>query len=297
MSPSCCMASCSGLVCTARRVGADAIQRLGKVGHHADSSSCANPMLPISSTSGATSRTSKLAEADGLSSMIRCEPSIMPTPSCCAAAARLRLMVPDSSAPPVIEPISTGARSRVPRNSVDRSTLSRSVWVSALYGQPVALQAGGHRLVLDGLGQAHVDVAPFAALHVGTGPPGSASPASPLTQWRGDRRSVDRDRGHRRSARRCARRRPGAVPAPTDQPVVLRHCHSRRPLRRIYRLFRHHVRQRQRSRAAEAPSGSTPAGCPPSAMMPPFRATRRSGRSPTCGCPSRAGPSRPSRRR
>jgi hypothetical protein len=43
-------------------------------------------------------------------------------------------MVPDSSAPPVIEPISTGARNRAPRKSVDRSTLPRSVWVSALYG-------------------------------------------------------------------------------------------------------------------------------------------------------------------
>jgi hypothetical protein len=43
-------------------------------------------------------------------------------------------MVPDSSAPPVIAPISTGARNRAPRKSVARSTLPRLVWVSALYG-------------------------------------------------------------------------------------------------------------------------------------------------------------------
>jgi hypothetical protein len=89
-------------------------------------------MFPISSTSGATSRTVNEVEAEPLSSMMRCDPSIMPTPSRWAAAARLRLMVPDSSAPPVIEPISTGARNRAPRNSVARSTLPRSVWVSAL---------------------------------------------------------------------------------------------------------------------------------------------------------------------
>src|SRR5258708_542860 len=72
-------------------------------------------MFPISSTSGATSRTLNEVEAAPLSSMMRCEPSIMPTPSCWAATARLRLMVPDSSAPPVIEPLSTGARNRAPR--------------------------------------------------------------------------------------------------------------------------------------------------------------------------------------
>ena len=97
--------------------------------------SWASPMFPISSTSGATSRTLNDVEAEPLSSMMRCEPSIMPTPSCCAAAARLRLMVPESSAPPVIAPISTGARNRVPRKFEAKSTLPRSVWVSALYGK------------------------------------------------------------------------------------------------------------------------------------------------------------------
>ena len=89
-------------------------------------------MFPISSASGATSRTVKLADAESPPSMMRCEPSIMPMPSFWAAAARLRLMTPESSAPPVIAPISTGAASRTPRNSVPRSTVPKLVWVSAL---------------------------------------------------------------------------------------------------------------------------------------------------------------------
>ena len=104
--------------------------------------------------------------------------------------------------------------------------------------QPVALEAGGDRLIVDGLGQTHVDVAPFAGLHAARV---ERHRLSALRQWRRVGSSVDRNRGHRRSGRGCAGRRAGAVPASTDQPVVCRHCHSDRPLRRIYRVFRHHV--------------------------------------------------------
>ncbi len=136
-------------------------------------------MLPISSTSGATSRTRKLSDADPLSSMIRCEPSIMPMPSCWAAAARLRLMVPDSSAPPVIGPISSGARNREPRKSDGQVDAAEVGLGERVVRQPVALQPCGHRLVLDGLGQAHVDVPPFAGFHAAGVP---RHRLSPLTQ-------------------------------------------------------------------------------------------------------------------
>ena len=79
----------------------------------------------------------KLAAAcspKALSSMIRCEPSMIPMPSRWATAARFLLIVPDSSAPPVIAPTNIGARKGTPRNSVDRSTRARLVCVSALYG-------------------------------------------------------------------------------------------------------------------------------------------------------------------
>ncbi|SKS93052.1 Uncharacterised protein [Mycobacteroides abscessus subsp. abscessus] len=46
-------------------------------------------------------------------------------PSSWAAAARFRLMVAASFAPPVMAPMSTGAASRLPKNSVDKSTPAR----------------------------------------------------------------------------------------------------------------------------------------------------------------------------
>ena len=114
-----------------QRVGAHAVQRIGQFGHH-PSDNCASPMLPISRTSGASSRTSKLPAARSSPSMMRCDPSIMPIPSFCAASARFRLIVRDSSAPPVMAPTSTGACNVSPRNRVLRSTAPSPVWVNAL---------------------------------------------------------------------------------------------------------------------------------------------------------------------
>src|SRR3984957_12517999 len=135
-SPSRWTASCSGLVCTA---SASAPTRFSafEISSTAAAVSCARPILPNNNTSGATSRTVKLDAAcspNALSSMIRCEPSIIPMPSRCAASARFLLIVPDSSAPPVIAPTRIGARKGTPRKLVDRSTWARLVCVSALYG-------------------------------------------------------------------------------------------------------------------------------------------------------------------
>ncbi|SKL33154.1 Uncharacterised protein [Mycobacteroides abscessus subsp. abscessus] len=79
----------------------------------------------MSRMSGATSRTAKVSALSGSTSITRCEPSIMPMPSSWAAAAKFRLMVAASFAPPVMAPMSTGAASRLPKNSVDKSTPAR----------------------------------------------------------------------------------------------------------------------------------------------------------------------------
>jgi hypothetical protein len=82
--------------------------------------------------SGATSRTRKLAAAAGSSSMIRWEPSIIPSPNSCAARARFRLIDADAPAPPVIAPITSGARSRRPKSRTSVRIAARSVSGSAL---------------------------------------------------------------------------------------------------------------------------------------------------------------------
>ena len=96
---------------------------------------------------------------------------------------------------------------------------------------------------------------------------------------------MDRNRGHRRSGRRCARRRAWCGTGAADQPVVqqtlplLSTAPADIPPLQASRSPSQHLLSRS--------NGSIPAGCPPSAMMPPSRATRRSGPSPTSSCPSR----------
>ena len=157
--------------------------------------------------------------------------------------------------------------------------------------QPIALQAGGHRLEVDGLAQAHVDVSSFAGFHKAAGAPGRRSHRLPLLrQWRGDRICrnwfVDRDRGHRRicSSPRsswgwCGIGADGSA-CRLQTPPLLSTAPAAIP-----------PRQTSRSRSLRLllsrSNGSIPAGCPPSAMMPPSRATHRSGLSPTYSCPSR----------
>ena len=199
-------------------------------------------MLPISSASGATSRTAKLAAApSSLPSMMRCEPSIMPMPSFWAAAARLRLMTPESSAPPVIAPISTGASQTHAEELGVQVDCAEIRLGQRVVGQRDALKAGRHGLVVHGFGQAHVDVPGLAGLPCRV----HRHRLPVLRQWQRVRRSLDRNRGHRRSGRRCSRGvRPGPIAPRQDPPRLVhqhRHCHTGRSVRRIHRLFGHLV--------------------------------------------------------
>ncbi len=172
-------------------------------------------------------------------------------------------------------------------------------------GQREALEAGGHGLVVHRFGQAHVDVLGLAGLHAVTARGAHRHRLPTLGQWHRVRGSMDRNRGHRRSGRRCCRGvRPAPIPPRQDQARLVhqhRHCHTDRPVRRVHRLFGHHVHTIVSICDAPPPaprprrSASTPAACPPSATTPPSRATRPSGPSPTSGCPSRRPPRSPSR--
>ena len=205
-------------------------------------------------------------------------------------------MTPESSAPPVIAPISTGARSRTPRNSVARLTAPRLGLGERVIGQPEALQTGGHGLEVHRFGQAHVDVLgrlrAFRPRRHGV----RRHRLPTLGQWHGVRRSVDRDRGHRRSGRCCSRGvglvryRRGRISldssTSTDTATPVDRSGGYTASSGIT-FTQSSAPPTAPPPARPRPSAWTPAACPPSAMTPPSPVTRPSAPSPTCSCPSR----------